>query len=172
MHPPSRCVLSGPWSPLIGWHQSTAGPEVSCGFTCLILLLFWTSGWNVAEAWMHLMQVQTSLSWGLDAYGLFFSPFFVPSLKALTLVTSNMTREERSGAGPNHMTRDMLGEERSPWGEVLVFPVVAIARPLGLSALGTLCTWPTVLALLMSVQQPKHSMNHVFIYLTQLTLSF
>ena len=49
------------------------------------------------------------------------------------------------------MTSDMLGEEMSPWGEVCVFPVLPVVRPLGISALVTFCTWPIVLALLLSV---------------------
>ena len=49
------------------------------------------------------------------------------------------------------MASDMLGEEGYPEGEVLVLPVLPVARHPGLSALVTLCTWPIVLPLLMSV---------------------
>ena len=52
------------------------------------------------------------------------------------------------------MTSNMLGEERSPWGEVLVFLVLLVGRYLGLSALVTSRTWPTVRALLLSVSLP------------------
>lgn len=37
------------------------------------------------------------------------------------------------GQGLNHMISDMLGEEKSPWGQdFLVFPVLPIVRCLGL----------------------------------------
>ena len=45
--------------------------------------------------------------------------------------------------------RHMLGRRGHPGGKALVFLVVPVARYLGLSALVTLCTWATVLALLL-----------------------
>lgn len=50
--------------------------------------------------------------------------------------------------GSNHMTSDMLEEERFPWGEVFVFSVLPFDRHLGLSALLIFRTWPITLALL------------------------
>lgn len=50
-------------------------------------------------------------------------------------------RYERSG-GLNHLTSDMLGEERLPWGgEVLVFPVLPVAKEPVLPGLVTFYTW-------------------------------
>ena len=51
---------------------------------------------------------------------------------------SDRSGEERSREGRNHMTSDMLGKERLPWGEVLVFPVFPVSRHLELSTLGDL----------------------------------
>ena len=63
-------------------------------------------------------------------------------------------RYVRSG-GLNHLTSDVLGAERLPWGKVLVFPVLPIAGHPGLSTLVTFCTWPVILAPLMSVCLPQ-----------------
>ena len=46
------------------------------------------------------------------------------------------------------MTSDKLVEEKSPWGQAFVFPVLPVARHTGLSALVTFCTWPIISALL------------------------
>ena len=74
--------------------------------------------------------------------------------EGLNRMTSNMKDQdkvqtadqtyEKSG-GLNCMTSDMLGEERSTRGKALVFPVLPVARYLGLSSLMTFHTWPIVL---------------------------
>ena len=52
------------------------------------------------------------------------------------------------------MTRDILGKERSPWGKVLISPVLPVAQYveyLGLSALVTFHTWCITLTWLMPI---------------------
>ena len=63
-------------------------------------------------------------------------------------MAGDMPGEERSGEGLNLMTRDMLREERSPWGRgpTLVLPP---DRYLGLSTLVTFSTGPIGAPLLM-----------------------
>ena len=75
---------------------------------------------------MYLIQVRTSLSWELNAYGLFFGPLALPPLRESTCMTSSMPRQERPGEDLNHMTKyersgglkhmtsDMLEKERLP----------------------------------------------------------
>lgn len=68
------------------------------------------------------------------------------------------------------MTGDMLGEERSPWGEVTLYSICppSSARYKGLSSLVTFHTWLVLSALLMSVQPPTLSspkIFHLFLYL-------
>ena len=55
------------------------------------------------------------------------------------MVQTHSQQYERS-EGPNYMTKDMLGEQRSPWGWG-PNPVFSVARNLGLSDLVTFCTW-------------------------------
>lgn len=45
----------------------------------------------------------------------------------------------------------VLGEERLPGDEILIFPVFPVARHLKLSTLVTFCTWPIALAVILSV---------------------
>ena len=52
------------------------------------------------------------------------------------------------------MTSNVLSEEHLPWGEVLVSPVLPIARHPGLSALATFYAWSIALALLMPILLP------------------
>lgn len=62
-----------------------------------------------------------------------------------------ISKEERS-RDPNLMTRDLLGEEKSPGGQVFSsYNGLSIVRPLGLSMLVIFCSWTIVLAPLMSV---------------------
>lgn len=75
---------------------------------------------------------------------------------------SDMPGEEQLGEGPicmassrrghglNHMTSNMLGEERSLWGQGPTLQL-SVARHPVLSALVTFCTWPVVPTPLMPV---------------------
>lgn len=60
-----------------------------------------------------------------------------------------ISREERS-RGPNPRPEMCWGRKVLPGGEVPPY-IWSFARHPGLSALMTLCTWPIVFALLMSV---------------------
>ena len=111
-HQCSRCNLSGPWSPLIGWYSVWGVVISQCSWSwcrpwslCLVLLPFRAWSPNTTEAWMHLMQVRTSLSWGLHAWGLCCGPLVRSVSGYLTCRTS-----------------DMLGKERAPWGRGPCFP--------------------------------------------------
>ena len=51
------------------------------------------------------------------------------------------------GQGPKWHDQQSAGEERplgGVGGEVLVFPILPVAKHLGLSVLVTFCTWPAV----------------------------
>lgn len=78
-------------------------------------------------------------------------------LGSLLVRGSNPHEQQSEGSGgPNQVTGDVLGEERSPGGEVCVFPVLPTARHLGLFTPVTLLCLAIVLALL-AVSPPAHA---------------